>query len=55
MHLFVVKYLPEWLPGMSFKKLAREWRGVVESFYNTPYDFVKKQLVSYFSDVSCTS
>jgi cytochrome P450 len=39
-----LKYVPEWMPGASFKRKAREWRGVAERFYTIPFDFVKQSM-----------
>ena len=32
------------MPGASFKRKAREWRGVAERFYTIPFDFVKQSM-----------
>ena len=34
-----MKYLPEWCPGASVKKLAREWRLVLETLADKPFEF----------------
>ncbi|KAI0293502.1 CyP450 monooxygenase [Multifurca ochricompacta] len=39
-----LKYVPEWMPGASFKRKAREWRGVAERFYTVPFEFVKDSM-----------
>ena len=44
--LALVKYVPEWMPGASFKRKAREWRGVAERFYTIPFDFVKQSMAN---------
>ncbi|CAF3560994.1 hypothetical protein SNK03_006415 [Fusarium graminearum] len=36
--------LPDWFPGTSFKKTAREWRRVTDQSLDVPYDFVMKQM-----------
>lgn len=36
--------LPERLPGMYFKTLAREWRRLTESMIDIPYAFVQHQM-----------
>ena len=41
-----MKYIPEWVPGATFKKTARQWREVIFESYNKPFYFVKKQMVS---------
>ncbi|KAI0060378.1 cytochrome P450 [Artomyces pyxidatus] len=37
-------YLPEWLPGMNFRKLARESYAVGENLINAPIEFVKEAM-----------
>ncbi|KAI0061749.1 cytochrome P450 [Artomyces pyxidatus] len=39
-----LKYLPEWLPGMGFKQLARDCRTLGEESINGPIAFVKKAM-----------
>ncbi|KAI5923092.1 cytochrome P450 [Camillea tinctor] len=39
-----LEYLPEWLPGMSFKRLAREWNSVTHTTIEAPYAFVRQQM-----------
>ena len=46
-----VQYFPEWLPGMSFKKTGKEWRKILMDFYDKPYAFVQRRLVSYLDDL----
>jgi hypothetical protein len=50
-----VKYVPEWMPGASFKRKAREWRGVAERFYTIPFDFVKQSMKEGTAKSSFTS
>ncbi|KAF5250652.1 hypothetical protein FOXYS1_14866 [Fusarium oxysporum] len=38
--------LPDWFPGTSFKKTAREWRNTTDQALNTPYNFVMDQMAS---------
>lgn len=40
-----VQYLPSWLPGMGFKKIANAWKSTILDFNNRPYAFVKNQMV----------
>jgi len=42
-----VKYVPEWFPGASFQKKAREWRVPVRNMLNQPYEAAKEKYVSY--------
>ncbi|KAH9043963.1 CyP450 monooxygenase [Lactarius pseudohatsudake] len=50
-----LKYVPEWVPGASFKRKAREWRGVAERSYTIPFDFVKQSMTDGTSKSSFTS
>jgi len=50
-----LKYVPEWMPGASFKRKAREWRGVAERFYTIPFDFVKQSMQEGNAKSSFTS
>jgi len=50
-----LKYVPEWVPGASFQRKAREWRGVAERFYTIPFDFVKDSMKDGTAKSSFTS
>jgi cytochrome P450 len=39
-----LKYLPEWLPGASFKRTARHWKATLHAVADRPYAFVERQL-----------
>jgi len=39
-----LQYLPGWLPGMGFQKVARRYRAVVQEFMERPFKFVQAQL-----------
>ena len=41
----VLKYLPEWLPGTDFLRLAREWKKDTVASADVPYAYTKKQIV----------
>ena len=43
------------MPGASFKRKAREWRGVAERFYTIPFDFVKDSMKEGTAKSSFTS
>jgi hypothetical protein len=43
------------MPGASFKRKAREWRGVAERFYTIPFDFVKESMREGTAKSSFTS
>jgi hypothetical protein len=50
-----VKYVPEWMPGASFKRKAREWRGAAERVYTIPFDFVKQSMADGTAKPSFTT
>ncbi|KAL8653394.1 MAG: hypothetical protein Q9226_003871 [Calogaya cf. arnoldii] len=39
-------YLPDWFPGTSYRKTAREWEATNEAAAELPYAFVKRQMES---------
>ena len=39
-----LKYLPDWFPGTSYRKTARQWKATNEVAAELPYNFVKRQL-----------
>lgn len=41
-----LRFLPEWLPGMGFKRLAREWKKDLDDLVNIPFNFVKGQVAT---------
>ncbi|KAK1219826.1 hypothetical protein PQX77_017400 [Marasmius sp. AFHP31] len=38
----VLKYLPDWLPGASFKRKAKIWRQYISDMKEKPWDWVKQ-------------
>ncbi|KAL7937811.1 cytochrome P450 [Trichoderma chlorosporum] len=40
----VFAHLPEWFPGTSFKRLAREWKGLMNTAADITYNFAKEQM-----------
>lgn len=46
-NLILVKYLPEWLPGMRFKRIAKRWRRTLIEFTERPYAFTKSKMVRF--------
>jgi hypothetical protein len=42
----VLKYVPEWFPGASFQKTAKEGRGIVNNFFKQLYDAAVQEIVS---------
>jgi fumagillin biosynthesis cytochrome P450 monooxygenase len=42
----MLKYLPSFLPGMAFKRIARQWHILNRKFINVPYLFARQQFES---------
>lgn len=40
-----VKYVPAWLPGAGFQRVAQAMRADLERLYDVPYAFVRRELV----------
>ncbi|KAJ7781981.1 cytochrome P450 [Mycena maculata] len=45
-HFPFLKYVPEFFPGASFKREAREWNKAVSAMLEVPYAFVKASLAA---------
>ena len=43
----MLQYLPPWLPGMGFLKVAEEGYKVSMDMYKKPYEMFKKNFVGY--------
>ncbi|THV04845.1 cytochrome P450 [Dendrothele bispora CBS 962.96] len=43
-YLPILKYIPPWLPGASFKRLAFQWRKLTLEMLNRPFDLVKQKM-----------
>lgn len=41
----IMKYIPHWIPGASFKQRARRWRRWVDRMRNLPFDALLKSMV----------
>ncbi|KAK7439861.1 hypothetical protein VKT23_017431 [Stygiomarasmius scandens] len=39
-----LKYVPKWLPGASFKRIAASMREELDILYDVPFDFVKNEM-----------
>ena len=39
-----LKYIPDWIPGTSFKRTARHWKATVTATVDKPYAFVQRQM-----------
>ncbi|RPD71690.1 cytochrome P450 [Lentinus tigrinus ALCF2SS1-7] len=40
----MLKYLPYWFPGATFKRQARQWKAELEHLVSTPYNTVKERV-----------
>ncbi|CAJ0547332.1 Ff.00g040860.m01.CDS01 [Fusarium sp. VM40] len=40
----ILRYFPDSLPGMSFKRIARDWNANMRMVVEVPYGFVRKQM-----------
>ncbi|KAF4999974.1 hypothetical protein FGRMN_2116 [Fusarium graminum] len=38
-----LRYVPDWMPGTNFKRLARQWSAELKNLIEKPYAFVKYQ------------
>jgi hypothetical protein len=47
--LFLVKYIPSWVPWFSYKPLIKTVRRLSEKTRNDPINFVKNAMVSPYS------
>ena len=43
-----LRHVPEWFPGGSFHKIAREWRHTLVDMTDKSYEFVLDQMVRVF-------
>jgi hypothetical protein len=41
----ILKYVPSWFPGAGFQKKAAHWREVNAALTETPFRYVKEQMV----------
>ena len=41
-----LQFVPEWLPGAGFKRIARKWSATTERMVELPYQFVKDQIAT---------
>jgi hypothetical protein len=42
----ILKYVPSWMPGASFKRKAREWRRLSREMLESQFKIVKQKMVS---------
>ena len=41
-----LKYIPSWFPGASFKRQAHAWRQLSRQMLESPFDIVRRNMVS---------
>ena len=41
-----MRYVPDWMPGATFKVKAAQWRDARTQLLNIPFDMVREQMVS---------
>ncbi|KAK7961647.1 cytochrome P450 [Apiospora aurea] len=51
----ILRHFPEWLPGMSFKKTAREWKATLIDLVERPKGLVRKQMAEGRNETSVLS
>jgi cytochrome P450 len=51
----LLRYIPEWVPGASFKKTAKDWAATLNEMVDMPYNFVKKQIAAGSAEPSYVS
>ncbi|GKT50436.1 multifunctional cytochrome P450 monooxygenase af510 [Colletotrichum spaethianum] len=51
----VLRYLPDFFPGTSFKKTARRWRKSIQASAYVPYEFVRRQMATFIYQPSYVS
>ncbi|KLO09945.1 cytochrome P450 [Schizopora paradoxa] len=50
-----LQYLPGWLPGMGFKKVAKQYHSVLYEFMERPFKFVKSRMAKSAAATSFVS
>ncbi|KAJ4485414.1 cytochrome P450 [Lentinula aciculospora] len=43
----ILKYIPSWFPGASFKQKAKAWRGIFQETITPPFMHVKQAMASF--------
>ncbi|QKD59379.2 cytochrome P450 [Fusarium oxysporum Fo47] len=51
----LLRYVPDWVPGANFKRLAKKWSSELDDLTEKPYAFVKHQHASGKQDNSFVS
>jgi hypothetical protein len=49
----VLKYVPSWMPGASFKRQAHEWRCLSREMLDSPFMTVKQNMVRRATLYTC--
>lgn len=45
----ILKRVPDWIPGASFKHKAKAWRELSQAMVEVPFDAAKRKIVSILS------
>ena len=48
---YIVKHVPDWFPGASWKSKAKQWNVRSEAVIDDPFQIVMKQVVSGLTEV----
>ncbi|KAK0214392.1 cytochrome P450 [Armillaria fumosa] len=51
----VLQHLPDWIPGLEFKRLAKQWTADAEDITNQPFNWVKDQIANGTAEYSYVS
>ncbi|KAJ3512407.1 hypothetical protein NLJ89_g3545 [Agrocybe chaxingu] len=51
----VLKYVPEWFPGASFKRKAKEWKRLAQDMFNRPFEAMLSEVERGDAKVSFAS
>ncbi|KAJ7805524.1 cytochrome P450 [Mycena olivaceomarginata] len=51
----ILKYLPEWMPGADFKRIARKGKDIIHTLRDLPFAEVKHQIAVGFASSSFTT
>ena len=46
MNIIIVRYIPDWIPGVTFKRLPPGTREDLAAMRNVPFNYVKKKMAS---------
>ncbi|KAK0184336.1 cytochrome P450 [Armillaria mellea] len=51
----VLRHLPDWIPGLEFKRLAKQWTADAEDIRHQPFNWVKDQMANGTAEYSYVS